>query len=307
MARVLGRRFAEGAFAIIGVTTIVFFLVRLSGNPVDFLIPIGASQADYDRLTESLGLDRSWFEQYVSYLGNLFRGDFGTASMVPGMDALDLVLSRTPATLLLGSVALLGGLFLGVPLGVFAALYRGGVVDQTVRVVATLGQSLPPFWVGLVLLWVIGVQLEWLPISGQGDWRNLVMPAFALGWYPFAAIVRLMRSSTLDVLSQPYILALESRGVARLNIVSKHVLKNAASVPLTYFGVMIGVVLTGSVAIETVFSWPGIGRLAVESVLRSDFAVTQAVVIIATIIFVSANLFVDVLQNILDPRLRAQS
>lgn len=307
MGRVLARRAAEGIFAIVGVTTIVFFLVRLSGNPVDFLIPIGASQEDYDRLTKSLGLDRSWFEQYISYLANLLRGDFGTASMVPGTDALELVLSRTPATLLLGSVALLGGLVLGVPLGVFAALYRGGVVDQAIRVFATLGQSLPPFWVGLVLLWVIGVQLEWLPISGRGDWQNLVMPAIALGWYPFAAIVRLMRSSTLDVLAQPYILALESRGVARFRIVGKHILKNAASVPLTYFGVMIGVVLTGSVAIETVFSWPGIGRLAVESVLRSDFAVTQAVVIIATIIFVSANLFVDVLQSVLDPRLRAQS
>lgn len=307
MFSIFFRRVAEGLFAIFGVTTIVFFLVRLSGNPVDFLIPIGATQEDYDRLTQSLGLEKSWFEQYLSYLANLLRGDFGMASMVPGTDALALVLSRTPATLTLGSVALLGGLILGLPLGVIAGLHRGRIADQVIRVVATLGQSLPPFWVGLVLLWVIGVQLEWLPISGRGDWRNLIMPAIALGWYPFAAIVRLMRSSTLDVLSQPYILALESRGIAASIIIGKHILKNAASVPLTYFGVMIGVVLTGSVAIETVFSWPGIGRLAVESVLRSDFSVTQAVVIIATVIFVSVNLFVDLLQNVLDPRLRAQN
>lgn len=307
MVRYLANRLLQMVLAILAVATMVFFVARLSGDPLSVIMPIGATTADFERMAQVLGLDQPLIVQYFKYLVNIAQGDFGQASMRPGRDALSVVLEHVPATLRLGAVSLAGAILLGVPLGMASAVYRGRSIDFVARGFAALGQALPAFWVGIVLMWLFSVRLGWLPTSGRGDWRNMVMPSLTMGLYPFAAVVRLMRASMLEVMAKPFMLLLESKGLNRFSIIAKHAFKNAAAVPLTYFGITIGVVLTGSVVVESVFSWPGLGRLAIDAVLSRDFATTQAVVMVMAVIYLSANFIVDFLYGVVDPRVRADS
>jgi peptide/nickel transport system permease protein len=217
---------------------------------------------------------------------------------------MQVVLNRLPATLLLGGTAMGLSIVIAVPLGVVSAVRKGTLVDSIAQAVALVGQSMPSFWLGIILIWIFAVWLNWLPTSGGGSVRHLVLPAIAIAWFQISALTRLTRSAMLEVLDAEYIKLARAKGVSENKIVWKHALRNAAIVPLTYFGVLAGSVLTGSVVIETVFSWPGLGWVAIEAIKARDFPVVQSVVIVFAIIFILSNLVVDLLYAYVDPRIR---
>jgi peptide/nickel transport system permease protein len=216
------------------------------------------------------------------------------------------VIERLPATLSLAGAAILVSLLIAVPIGVLSAVKRDSALDYGGKTIALLGQSMPSFWLGIVLIWIFAVGLGWLPASGRGDWTHYVLPAVALGWYQVAAVMRLVRSSMLDVLDSEYVKLARIKGVAEPSVVWKHCLRNAAIPPLTYIGFIVAVLLTGSVVIETVFSWPGVGLLAIDAVRYRDFPVVQTVVLLYAAKFVLINLVVDVAYVYVDPRIRYQ-
>lgn len=308
MVRFILIRTLQALFSIYLVTTAVFFLARVTGDPVDLLLPVEATAEDAARIRALWGLDQPMWVQYTTYLSNAVRGDFGTSLLFRGRDAFEVVISHLPATLSLGFFALLWSGLLGALVGFLAALKPNSLIDTVANVTSAIGQSMPAYWLGIVLIFAFSVQLGWLPVSGMGDGslRYYVLPAITMGWFQYAAITRLMRSSMLDVLDRQYMLLAEAKGLAYWRVAVVHGLKNAMSIPLTYFGIVIGVVLTGSVAVETVFGWPGIGRLAIQAVLRRDFVTLQVITIMFMIIYLLANLLVDVLYGVIDPRVRAR-
>ena len=252
------------------------------------------------------GLDRPLPVQYLTFLGNALQGDLGEALKWRGQSALGLVLERLPATMTLAGAAILLGLVIAVPLGVISAVKKGTWIDRVAKVIALLGQSLPEFWLGIVLIWIIAVNLGWLPTSGTGGLSHLVLPAITLSTTLVAAITRLTRSAMLDALDSEFIKLCRVKGVRERRIIWVHALRNAVSVPLTYFGVLAGAILTRTVVIETVFAWPGTGSLVIEAVLGRDFAVVQAAMIVFVLVFIAANLFVDILYAVIDPRIRVE-
>jgi peptide/nickel transport system permease protein len=301
--RYLLQRVAQGILTLLVISLIVFLLARLSGDPLHIMLPEEATAEDYARAARHWGLDRPLPEQYLAFLGNALRGDLGRSIRLR-QPALDLVLERLPATLQLAGAAILVSLVIAVPVGVLSAVRRDRPLDYAGKVVALLGQSMPSFWLGIVLIWVFAVMLGWLPASGRGGWQHYVLPAVALGWYQVAAVMRLVRSSMLDVIDSEYVKLARIKGVAEGAVVWKHCLRNAAIPPLTYLGFVVAVLLTGSVVIETVFSWPGIGLLAIDAVRYRDFPLVQAIVLLYAAKFVVINLVVDVLYVYLDPRIR---
>jgi peptide/nickel transport system permease protein len=286
------------------MSVIVFGLARLSGNPIDVMLPIEAEQEDYDRLTKYWGLDKPLHEQYVVFVKKALQGDFGQSLKYQGQSAMGLVVERLPATLELAGFALLISAILAVPIGVLAAVAKDTGWDAAAKVVALLGQSLPAFWLGIVLMWIFAVWLDWLPSSGRGGLQHLILPAITLGWFQVAAIMRLVRSSMLEVLDSEFVKLTRVKGIPEWKVIWKHCLRNAAIAPLTFFAIIAGVLLTGSVVTETVFTWPGVGLLVVDAVRSRDFQVVQAVVIVFAVIFILCNLLVDILYAYLDPRIR---
>lgn len=295
---------AEAAIALWVITLIVFGLTHFSGNPVGALLPDDASPEQVAFLVAKLGLDQPIHIQYLRFLGNALQGDFGMSMKWPGESAMGVVLSRLPATLVLGGVAMLISVVIAIPLGVASAARKGTLVDSFAQGIALIGQSMPSFWLGIILIWVFAVGLGMFPTSGSGTWRHLILPAVSIAWFQISALTRLTRSAMLEVLDAEYIKLARAKGVSEPVIVWKHALRNAAVVPLTYFGVLAGSVLTGSVVIETVFSWPGLGWTAIEAIKARDFPVVQSVVIVFAIIFILANLVVDLLYALVDPRIR---
>jgi peptide/nickel transport system permease protein len=306
MKRYITIRVAQSLFALWAMSLIVFSLARVTGNPMDVLLPLEATQADYARISAQWGLDKPLHIQYVTFLGNAVKGDFGDSLKFPGETAMGMVMSRLPNTLQLAGFALLVSAVIALPIGVLAAVKRDSGFDMAGKIVALLGQSLPSFWLGIMLMWVFAVQLGWFPVSGKGGLQHMVLPAIALGWFQVAALMRLTRSSMLEVLDSEFIKLARIKGVPEWKVIWKHCLRNAAIAPLTYFGITVGVLMTGSVVIETVFSWPGTGLLAVDAIRLRDFQVVQAVVIVFAGIFILANLLVDILYAYLDPRIRYQ-
>ena len=304
MQKFLLIRTAEALIALWAITLIVFGLTHLSGNPVGALLPDDASQEQIDFLIRRLGLDQPLHIQYLTFLGNALQGDFGQSMKWPGEPAMQVVLSRLPATLLLGGSAMVLSIVVAVPLGVVSAVRKGSFVDSCAQSVALIGQSMPNFWLGIVLIWIFAVWLRWFPTSGGGTASHLVLPTIAIAWFQISALTRLTRSAMLEVLDAEYIKLARAKGVSEHNVVWKHALRNAAIVPLTYFGVLAGSVLTGSVVIETVFSWPGLGWIAIEAIRARDFPVVQSVVVVFAVVFILANLVVDVLYAYVDPRIR---
>jgi peptide/nickel transport system permease protein len=242
--------------------------------------------------------------QYLTYMGNVFRGNFGESLKWRGKNVRELVLSRFPATLQLAALALVVSAGLALPIGVIVAVKKDTGIDYGGKIIALLGQSLPSFWLGIVLMWIFAVKLGWFPTSGKGGISHMVLPAVALGWYQVAAVMRLTRSSMLDVLDTEYVKLARVKGVPEWKVVWKHCLRNAAVAPLTYFGLIFATFLHGSVVIETVFSWPGVGLLAIDAVLALDFPVVQTVVLFFAAIYIASNLLVDVAYAYLDPRIR---
>jgi peptide/nickel transport system permease protein len=306
MQRFIAIRVLQSLLAILVMSVIVFGLARLSGNPLDVMLPIEALPEDYQRLEKYWGLDKPLTTQYVIFVEKALHGDFGQSLKYQGQSAMGLVAERLPATLELAGFALLISAILALPIGVLAAVAKGSKWDTAAKIVALLGQSLPTFGLGIVLMWVFAVMLDWLPASGRGGLLHLILPAITLGWFQVAAIMRLVRSSMLEVMDSEFVKLARVKGIPEWKVVWKHCLRNAGIAPLTYFAIIAGSLLTGSVVTETVFTWPGVGLLVVDAVRSRDFQVVQAVVILFAGIFILCNLLVDIMYAYLDPRIRVQ-
>jgi peptide/nickel transport system permease protein len=237
-------------------------------------------------------------------MSNVFQGNLGDSLKWPGQTAKGLLLSRLPATLQLAAFALAVSVVLAIPIGVIAAVKKDTGIDFAGKLIALLGQSLPSFWLAIVLIWVFAVTLNWFPTSGRGGLRHMVLPAIALGWFQVAAVMRLTRSSMLDVLDSEYVKLARVKGIPEWKVIWKHCLRNATLAPLTYFGLILGGFITGSVVIETVFAWPGVGLLSIEAVRARDFQVVQSVVLFFAFVYILSSLLVDILYAYLDPRIR---
>ncbi|MYE13239.1 MAG: ABC transporter permease [Gammaproteobacteria bacterium] len=303
MRRYVLNRLWQGAVAVVGALLIVFVAQRLSGDPVALLLPMDATEADFEAMRRALGLDRPLPVQFVVFLRDALTGDFGH-SYLWNMPAMDLVLERLPATLELALAGLVFALALAVPLGVLSAVHRGGWIDNAAKLFAMLGQAMPGFWVGLLLIVFVAVQLQWLPAYGRGTVGHLILPAIALGWYPVAAMTRTLRSAMLDIMQSDYVRMERAIGLPERAIVWRFALRNAAVPLVTLIGVYFANMLGGAFVIEVVFAWPGVGRAVVEAVFARDFPVVQAGVILAAVIFVVVNLIVDLTYGLIDPRIR---
>jgi peptide/nickel transport system permease protein len=301
--RYILQRLAQGLLVLLGVTTIVFALTFVAGDPVSTLAPLEATPEERAAFAHNMGLDRPIPVQYVDFLAHAVRGDFGL-SYSSHEPAMGEVLDRLPATILLTAAAVLFALVVSVPLGLLAAMNHDRWVDVIARLFAFLGQSIPVFLLGIVLIIVFGVDLHWLPSSGSGSWKNLVMPAVAVGSFSAAVLARLLRSSLLEVLGQEYIRTAYAKGLRGRVVVVRHALRNAALPFVTMVGLQVGFLLSGAVVAETIFAYPGMGRLAVTAISRKDVPVIQSFVIVAAVIVILANLFVDLVYTRIDPRIR---
>ncbi len=297
------RRLMHGLVSIIGASILIFVISRMTGDPIVLLMPVDAPQALIDQTREAMGLDKPLWMQYLIFAGKALTGDFGNSYRWQ-MPALQLVLERLPATIELALAALAFSIALAVPLGVLSAVYRGGIVDNAGKVFAMLGQAMPGFWVGLLLILIFSVRLNWLPAFGADGPLHLIMPAIALGWYPVAAQTRIVRSAMLDVLDSDYIRMGRSLGTPERVLIWKYAFRNAAVPLVTVLGVYFASMLGGAFVVEVIFAWPGLGRTVVEAVFARDFPVVQAGVLFTSILFVSSNLLVDLSYGLIDPRIR---
>ena len=304
MQRYITIRLIQAVFVLIAVSVIVFGLARASGNPVLLMLPIDAGPEDFERLNKFWGLDKPLYVQYWKFSSNALQGDFGESIKWPGRSASDMVVSRVGATVQLAGTAMILSAIMAVVFGVVTAVHKNTPIDYIGKVFALFGQSAPAFWIGIMLIWIFAVELDWFPTSGRGGIKHMVLPVVTLGWFEVAAIMRLVRSSMLDTLDTEYVKLARIKGVPEWKVTWKHSLRNAGIAPLTYFGIIAGALVLGSVIVETVFSWPGLGLLTVEAVLARDFQVVQAVAMVFAVGFVGLNLVVDILYAYLDPRIR---
>ena len=304
MQRFILVRIGQGFFALWVVTVIVFSIGRLTGDPATMVLGMDASQEDLVAFRLRLGLDKPVAVQYGIYIGNALQGDLGDSIKYPNLGAGGAVMKRLPATIYLAGVSLLFATAIGIPLGVLSAVKRDTAFDGSAKIFALLGQSVPNFWLGLMMMWIFAVNLGWLPTSGTGGAKNFVMPAITLGSFQIAAITRLVRSSMLETLDSEYVKLARIKGIPEWKVLWKHCLRNAALTPLTYFGVIAAVTLTGSVTTETVFNWPGTGLMAFQAVLSRDFELIQALVLVFSGLFILSSILVDILYAYLDPRIR---
>ena len=288
---------------VIGITLIVFVLVRISGDPVVLMLPEDAEQWQVEALREALGLDRPIPTQYVMYLRDLLRGDFGTSLRYTNQAALPIVLERLPATLQLTLAALVVAVVISFPLGIIAAVYRNRWPDVFSTSFAVLGQAMPNFWLGIMLILVFAVFLGWLPVSGRAGVASYVLPAITLGTALAALLTRLMRSSLLEVLNQDYVRTATAKGLQRRSVLLKHAVRNALLAYVTVLGLQVATLMAGAVVTEQVFAWPGIGLLAIQAINSRDMPIIQGVVVVAALIVMTANLAVDVLYALIDPRI----
>jgi ABC-type dipeptide/oligopeptide/nickel transport system permease component len=297
----VGRAFGHLLVVMLGTATLVFVVLRLTGDPAMMVAPPGATLDDLAAIRRELGLDHSIGMQYVEFLRKLAVGDLAE-SFRYRRPALEIVSERAGATVQLALVAQLLAIVIAIPLGVVAAIRRDSWLDATLTGLATLGQSIPHFWLGLMAIVVFAVQLGWLPTSGRGGWSHLVLPAITLSSYSMASLTRLMRSSVLEVLGSDYIRTARAKGLGTGPVLFKHALKNAMIPLLTLIGLQLGVLLSGAVIVETVFAWPGIGRLIIEAIHTRDYPLVQAGVVLMALLFVIVNQGVDLCYRWLDPR-----
>ena len=303
MLRFLAVRALQALVTLLGTTLIVFALARVSGSPADVVLPAEARPAERVAYIKRMGLDRPLAYQYWVFIRDAVRGDWGT-SIRTGRPATELVRDRLVNSLKLATVALVATLAIGLPLGILAAVYRGGAWDRLGMAFALLGQSLPAFWLGIVLILIFSVLLRWLPTSGMESWRHYVLPAFVMGWGISAGVVRLLRSSMLDVLGAEFVRVARAKGLSEAVVVNKHAFMNALIPVLTFVGFMYGVIIASAIVIEVVFGWPGLGRLAYESTLWRDYPVLQLTVVAWAALVIAINMLVDVAYALVDPRIR---
>jgi ABC-type dipeptide/oligopeptide/nickel transport system permease component len=304
VVRYLARRLVLTLPVLLGVATLVFSLIHLiPGDPAQAMLGETAPQADVDALRSRLGLDRPLGEQYLAFLGGLVRGDLGS-SLRTGEPVLSAIAARVPATAELAGAAMVVAVAIALPLGIAAAVGRGTMIDHGAMAFALTGVSIPSFWLGPLLAIVFSVQLGWLPVSGRGTLAHLVLPAVSLGGALAAILARMTRASLLEELREPYVQAARGRGASKARAVLRHAFRNSLTPVVTLIGLQFGAVLTGTVITETIFSWPGIGRLLVQSIGFRDYPLVQGCILCIALTYVVVNLLTDLAYGALDPRVR---
>ena len=304
MGRFLARRLVLTIPVLLGVATLVFSLIHLiPGDPAQAMLGEAAPQADVEELRRRLGLDQPLIEQYGAFLRGLAKGDLGT-SMRTGQPVTAQIVERMPATFELAAAAMIVAIAFSMPLGIVAAVRRGTVIDHTAMTVSLAGVSVPNFWLGPLLAIVFAVELGWLPVSGRGTWAHLVLPAVSLGAALAAILARMTRATMLEELREQYVQAARARGVSRARAVLRHAFRNSLIPVVTLVGLQFGAVLTGAVITETIFAWPGIGRLLIQSIGFRDYPLVQGCILLIALTYVGVNLVTDVLYGVLDPRIR---
>jgi peptide/nickel transport system permease protein len=300
------RRLAQMVPLVLLVATLVFSLVHLiPGDPVEMMLGEGARAGDVEALRHDLGLDRPLGVQYLEFLGGLVRGDLGR-SLHYGEPVAAVLWKHYPATLQLALVSMLAALLFAVPLGVLAALRRNGPIDHASRFLALLGVSLPNFWFGPMLILLFAIRLDWFPVSGRGGWRSMVLPALTLGTALAGLLTRMVRSSLAEELHRPYLVTARAKGLPRLAATMRHAARNAAIPVVTIVGLQFGALLTGAIITETIFSWPGLGRLLIQAIQLRDYPLVQGGVLVMSLTYLSLNLATDLTYAVLDPRIRLE-
>ena len=304
MLRFLARRVALTIPVLLGVATLVFSLIHLiPGDPAQAMLGESASREDVAELRSRLGLDRPLLEQYGTFLRDAIRGDLGR-SLRTSQPVTSAILERMPATIELAAAAMLVAVGVAIPLGIAAAVWRGTSLDHAATTVSLLGISIPNFWLGPLLAIVFSIELGWLPVSGRGTWANLVLPAVSLGAALAAILARMTRATLLEELREPYVIAARARGASRVRAVVRHAFRNSLIPVITLIGLQFGAVLTGAVITETIFSWPGIGRLLIQSIGFRDYPLVQGCILLIAVTYVAMNLVTDLLYGLVDPRIR---
>lgn len=303
MGKYILGRVGQAVLALWAVVTIVFVLGRLSGNPLELLLGPTASQADRAALAQYLGLDKPLLAQYGLYLVHAVQGNLGQ-SIFWQRPVVVTVMERVPATLELGFLAIVFTIVIGIPVGVLSAVRRGSILDTVARLVSVTGQSMPGFWLGILLIFIFAVKLKVLPAGGMGDWKSYILPAFTMGFASAAGIMRITRSCMLEVLDQDFVTLHRAKGLAESVVIWKHAMRNS-SIPLVTFAVTLFVAFLGAAVVtETVFAWPGVGRLTLEAISYRDYPVVQGAILYLSALYVFANLAVDIAYVWIDPRVR---
>jgi peptide/nickel transport system permease protein len=305
MQRYIVIRIIQSVIALLILSMVIFGLVRLSGDPALLMIPEGATTEDYHYMRAFLGLDKPIYVQYSIFIANAVKGDFGK-SIRTKRPVIDSIKEALPNSIKLVAVSMVMAFIISIPLGAMAAVKKGTFIDTFARVLAGLGQSVPTFWVGLMLIQLFVINLGILPSTGMDTWKHYLMPAFCLAIYMMAGVVRLLRSSMLEALESDYVKMARIKGVSERVVVYKHALRNSLLPVLSFGGMYIAIMITGAILIETVFAWPGIGRLAYRAIVGQDLPLIQGVVIAAAIVVMIANLITDILYSYFDPRIRYQ-
>jgi peptide/nickel transport system permease protein len=303
MLSFLTRRLIVAFLVAATVMTLAFVLTRLSGDLATSIAGANATQADIEAIRKAYGLDQPVFTQFIDWVGRALTGDLGNSYFFQTRVST-LIAERMPVTLTLGITGLLIALCVSIPLGILAAVREGTIFDRLVQIVALLGQAMPSFWLGLLLMITFGLQLGWLPISGTGSWENFVMPGVVLAFSAIPALTRLTRAGMIQAMGSDYIRTARAKGLSRASILLKHALRNAAIPVVAIAAVQLGFMLGGSIVIEQVFALHGVGFLAWESIAKNDFPVVQAVVLVLAVIYVALTMVADLMNAVLDPRLR---
>lgn len=303
MLSLIFRRALQAALALLVLSLVVFSLSRVSGDPVEMMLPIDATMEDRAMLRETLGLDQPVVKQYWTFLVGAVQGDFGI-SIRERRPVAPLIMDRLVNSAYLAATSMLVALSLALPLAIASAVWKGTLIDSTARLIAVMGQTVPTFLVGSILIIFVAGQLRLLPAGGMSDWTSYILPSFTLGWFVVAGMMRLLRSSLLDVLDSEFVKLARVKGVPEWRVVMKHALRNALIPVLTFGGMYFALMISTAVVVETVFSWPGIGRLAYDAVRFRDFPVTQGVVLVTAVLVVVTNLVIDILYAWIDPRIR---
>jgi len=303
MTQFIFRRLIQTAIVAFGVSAVVFGLLHLSGDPVLLLVSSDAPPEMVEVTRKALGLDRPLYEQFGRYIGGVVQGDLGV-SMRSNLPVMRLIKERLPATIELTVAAIILAAVTAIPAGILSAVKRGTMIDQLAMVGALAGQAIPIFWLALLLILLFAVHLKWLPVYGHGSLGHLILPAVSLSTIVVGRLARLVRSSMLEVLSQDYIRTARAKGLREFHVLYRHALKNAAIPIVTLLGLQFAQLLGGAVVTETIFAWPGVGRLVIEAIFNRDFPVVQGVVLIVSLIFVGVNLLVDFSYALLNPRVR---
>ncbi len=303
MTRFLLSRSAQALVSMFGVLTIVFVIMRLSGDPTLLLVPEGASREDIEQLRKALGFDRPIWEQYAKYLWTLGQLDLGQ-SVVQRVPVATIVGAHLPYTLWLAAAALAFSLLLGLAVGLATGIGRGTWVERALMPIVLIGQSMPTFWSGILLIMLFAVTLRWLPSSGADEWRAVIMPAIALGGLSMATFARITRTAVIEELGKDYVRATRAKGVGAAAVLLRHVLRNASIPIVTVAAIEIANLLAGAAIVETVFAWPGLGQLAINSIQARDFLIVQALVLLASITYIGLNFAADVLYSVIDPRIK---